>query len=468
MKIFQSKVIKLNPQIFLIINFLVAGIIFSLSLSSSFPDQNDYLALAEGILNGKFSSYFYLENYYPATLRSPGYPLFLASLLAISQTSLFVKFVQLFLYFISIILALKIIEKLSDSQLSQYIFIALSTICIQIPYYSALISSESLTIFLIILNLYILLIKDIKNILVNFLTGITFSFLVLTKPAFLFLPFLLLFAAIALKNNLKNYILIVIFFLVGLIPFSAWNHANHGIFKPTTIEGMATIAHMGYWNFKLPVGYKSKFDDYQSFIVSDFTNPFKFSDENYAANMVAFEAEWNQINEELDGLLSQSFKADLAYMKEDPTIFISYPSNYIIKREELLKAAIIENIKKDPLYYLSTRAYNFFRVFFTGINVSNFTDAKGFFKKLQMMLAFTISFTIIFCGFLYSTFYIIKNWTTLSSEMLTLYCYIFYTAAVHVPFSVQARYTVPIHLCLLILLSIITTQKNKSPIKSLL
>ncbi len=460
MKILQSTIIKLNPKIFLIINFIVAWIVFSLSLNSSFPDQNDYLALAEGILNGKFSSYYYLENYYPATLRSPGYPLFLASVLAISQTSIFVKFAQLFLYFFSIILALKIVEKLSDSQLSQYIFIALSTICIQIPYYSALISSESLTIFLIILNIYFLLVKNINNILVNFLTGITFSFLVLTKPAFLFLPFLLFLVALASNTNLKNYIFIVIFFLLGLIPFSAWNHANHGVFKPTTIEGMATIAHMGYWNFKLPVGYKSIFDNYQSFIVSDFTNPFVLSDEDYSSNVISFENEWNQINAELDSLLSPSFKNDLAYMKEDPTIFVSYPSDFIIKREELLKAAIIENIKKDPLYYINTRAYNFFRVFFTGINVSNFTDAKSFFEKLQMILAFAISFSVIFCGFLYSTFYIFKNWIMLSSEILILYAYIFYTASVHVPFSVQARYTVPIHLCLLILLSIITTHKK--------
>ena len=461
MKILQSTIIKLNPKIFLIINFLVAGIIFSLSLNSSFPDQNDYLALAESILNGKFSSYFFLENYYPATLRSPGYPLFLASILAIFQTSLFVKYAQLFMYFFSIILSIKIIEKLSESQLSQYIFIALSTICIQIPYYSALISSESLTIFIIIYNIYILLVKDIKNIFVNALTGFTFSFLVLTKPAFLLLPFLLIFLAIILKSNLKNYIFIIIFFLLGLMPFSAWNYANHGVFKPTTIEGMATIAHMGYWNFKLPAGYKSQFDDYQSSIVSDFSNPFIFSDEEYLSNVISFENEWNQINEELDILLSPSYRIDLAYMREDPTIFITYPSNYIIKREELLNAVIIENIKKDPLYYLSTRTYNFFRVFFTGINVSNFTDANSFFEKLKMILAFAISFSIIFCGFLYSTFFILKNLKTVSSEILILYSYIFYTAAVHVPFSVQARYTVPIHLCLLVLLSIITTQKNK-------
>ena len=461
MQALKSIIFKLDLKILLIINFIVAGIIFLLSLNSTFPDQNDYLALAEGIINGKFSSYFYLDEYYPTTLRSPGYPLFLAFLLSFAKNILFIKFVQLILYFSSIILALQIIKKLSNSDLSQYIFLILSTICIQIPYYAALISSELLTIFMIILSLYFLFTKNINSIISNFLTGITFSLLVMTKPAFLLLPFLLCIAAFFKKNDFKNYILIVVFFLVGLIPFSAWNQFNHGVFKPTTIEGMATIAHMGYWNFKLPEGYQSRFDDYQSFIVSDYTNPFTFSDEVQSNNVLAYEDEWKQINFELDKLLTESFKRDLVHMKKDPSVFITYPSNYIIKREELLTAAIITNIKKDPIYYLKTRTYNFFRVFFTGINKLNFTNNKNLFQKTQMILAFLISFSVIFCGFLYSTFFIVKNWTMISSEMLILFFYIFYTAAVHTPFSVQARYSAPIHLCLLILLSIITTHRNE-------
>ena len=146
-------------------------------------------------------------------------------------------------------------------------------------------------------------------------------------------------------------------------------------------------------------------------------------------------------------------------MRADPLVFVTYPSEYVLKREELLTQAIIQSVKDDPLYYLKTRAYNFFRVFFTGINKSNFFNDSSYFSKIQMILAFAITFIIIFCGFIYVSIFIFKNWKTISYELAIIYFFILYTAGVHTPFSVQARYSVPIHLCLLILLSIITSRR---------
>lgn len=453
-----------KPKLLLLaLNFFVGLAIFTLSANSFFPDQDDYIALAESILFGKFSSYFYLDTYYPATLRSPGYPIFLAFFLSFSSNIFLIKFSQLFFYFCSIILAMQIVKHLTKDDSAQYIFLALSTICIQIPYYAALISSELVTIFLVILILYFLLTKQSNNVLTNFITGILFAFLVMVKPAFLLLPFLL-FAAVLFfyRAQCKKYLLIIIFFIIGVSPFSAWNLHHHGVFKPTTIEGMATIAHMGYWNFKLPIGYKSQFDSYQTVIVPDLTNPFKFSDAEKINNMQIFEEQWRVINLKLEPYLPETFASDLSYMKKNGSIFIAYPSDYVIEREKLLTAVIIQDIKNDPGYYIKTRIYNFFRVFFTGINPTNFSSEISFLSKAQMLLAFVISFSIIFCGFLFVTFFIIKNWRNLSYEIFVMYIFIIYTAGVHMPFSVQARYSVPIHLCLLILLSIITSNKLAS------
>ena len=45
-----------KPKVLLLaLNFLVALAIFTLSANSFFPDQDDYIALAESILFGKFS-----------------------------------------------------------------------------------------------------------------------------------------------------------------------------------------------------------------------------------------------------------------------------------------------------------------------------------------------------------------------------------------------------------------------------
>ena len=451
---------NLTLNILVALNFTIASIIFILGLNSIFPDQADYLALADGILNGRFSAYVDLDNYYPAPLRTPAYPLFIAFGLTLFNNILAVQLLQLALYFCTILLSLRIIQKLTTLKNPLYIFLVLSSVCIQVPYYAALISSEMLTIFLVILILYLLFNWNVKSVFTNFLTGITFALLAMTKPAFILLPFFLCVVVLIIsRQHLKNYIFICIFFMIGAMPFAMWNQANHGVFKPTTIEGMATIAHTGYWNFKLPAGYMLEFDDYNAAIVSDFTNPFIYSDEVYLKNISIYESQYRDIKNQLEPILTDSFRLDLEYMRANPKVFISYPSEYVLKREKLLTQAIIQSVKDDPLYYLKTRTYNFFRVFFTGINKSNFSNDTSYFQKIQMILASAISFSIIFCGFIYATIFVFKNWKNIPHELAVIYFFIVYTAGVHTPFSVQARYTVPIHLCLLILLSIITSQR---------
>jgi hypothetical protein len=451
---------NLTLNILLALNFTIASIIFILGLNSVFPDQADYLALADGILNGRFSAYVDLDNYYPAPLRTPAYPLFIAFGLSLHNNILAVQLLQLALYFCTILLSLRIMQKLTTLKTPLYIFLVLSSVCIQVPYYAALISSEMLTIFLVILILFLLFNWNVKSVFTNFLTGITFAILAMTKPAYILLPFFLCVVVLIIyRQHLKNYIFISIFFMIGIMPFAMWNQANHGVFKPTTIEGMGTIAHTGYWNFKLPAGYLPEYDNYNATIVSDFTNPFIYSDEVYLKNISIYESQYRDIKNQLEPILTDSFRRDLEYMKENPKVFISYPSEYVLEREKLLTQAVIQSVKDDPLYYLKTRTYNFFRVFFTGINKSNFSNDTSYFFKTQMILASAITFSIIFCGFIYASIFVFKNWKNIPYEIAVIYFFILYTAAVHTPFTVQARYTVPIHLCLLILLSIIYSQR---------
>jgi hypothetical protein len=446
--------LKLNLTFLISINFIIALIIFCLSLNSSFPDQNDYLAY--GILHGQFSAYHDLDGNYPNSLRSPGYPLFLSLILAVFNNIFFVKLIQLLMYFCTILLALKIVARLSSSHIPQYTFLILSSISFQIPYYAALISSELVTIFNVILILYFLINRDNFSVKINICTGMAFASLVMIKPAFLLLPFAVFFIGIIFqRQHTKNYI-IILTFILGCMPFAAWNKVNHGVLKPTTIEGMATIAHMGFWNFKLPTGYQSKFDNYHTIIVPDLSNPFKNSSAEELENLRKFEEEWGDINLALEPFIPDNFQNDLLTMKSDPTIFVTYPTSYVIEREKLLTQALLTNIKNDPMYFIKTRVYNFFRVFFTGINKSNFTSETSKFKKVQMAAAFGVTFTLLFGGFIYTSFFLLKNWRNLSYEFFLIYIFIIYTAGVHMPFSVQARYSVPIHLCLLILLSIIT------------
>ena len=124
----------------IVLNIFSAMVAFYLGNSSEFPDWLTYWYMSEGLETGKFSSWFFLESYYPETIRTPGYPLFLLILRSISDSQLFIKVVQLLLYFATLLIAYKTLDKLSDSNiLALCVFLLLTALNIQIPYYSGLI-----------------------------------------------------------------------------------------------------------------------------------------------------------------------------------------------------------------------------------------------------------------------------------------------------------------------------------------
>ena len=97
---------KLNDKriylLLITINVIVSLLIFSISSKINFPDAKGYWLMGESILNGKFSTWYFLNDYYPETLSTPGYPIFLAFCQLFSKSHLFAKILQLLLYFISV------------------------------------------------------------------------------------------------------------------------------------------------------------------------------------------------------------------------------------------------------------------------------------------------------------------------------------------------------------------------------
>ena len=130
-------------------NVLSAIVIFFISSGITSGDQADYLNLASSIMAGEFSSFNNLENHYPNNIRTPGYPLFISLILLLFKELIAVKIAQLILYFISLCLWVRILLNLHASMRTIYIFLALTGLSIQVSYYSAMIMSETLTLFFI-------------------------------------------------------------------------------------------------------------------------------------------------------------------------------------------------------------------------------------------------------------------------------------------------------------------------------
>ena len=436
------------------LNVLFSFVIFLISKNSVFPDQTDYLSIAYGILSeGQFSSWTELDGDYPNTLRTPGYPFFLSGLLALNESLIFIKSIQFLIHLFCLILALKIITKLGGANRSLVFFLVLSLLSLQLPFYSGYISSETLTIFLVLLSIY-LLVHSKLTLKRYFLLGVLFGLITLTRPAFLLLPLAIIFIMLykLRASALKNVFVIVLGYFICLTPYSAWNYKHHSTFQPTSIEGSASIMHMGYWSQKLPEGYQSTFDNYQTTVVKDIFYPIKLSDMELSKNLREYEAEWHSVNSKLINL---SKDPNIVLMINSKEKFPTYSSEYTIKREKLLRDETILNIKENPEYFVLSRLYNFIRVFFTGLSHDSLSKDKSFFEKSRNLYAFLSTFFIILGGFIFLTIYLIKNFVILNNHFLYLYTYIIYTAAIHTPFTVQARYTIPIHFIILILLSLV-------------
>jgi len=451
----NEKALNKVYKILFAINILFSFLVFLYACNDNFPDSKGYWLMGESILNGKFSSWYFLEQYYPETLRTPGYPLFLASIFSIYKSELLVKFVQYILYIFTVIYSLKIINKLTNENiLAKIIFLIILTFNIQIPYYSGYIIAESGSILLLVIYFFLFIFRDkgLKYALyMGLFAGLIFQF----RPSFLLFPFLLFISICIFQKSLIKFTgLHLVVFAFTLLPFSIWNYKNHGVFKPTPIEGGAGVAHIGYWIFLLPNNYTEKYY-WGNNTGHDALNPFILSDSVRLSNALKFESEWNEIIFESNLLLSKKDSLSLERMKiNNPGIFVLYNSEFTLKRERLLWASLIENVKENPLFYIKARIYTFFRLYFTGINYTKFTEATGFYQKFKIVLPFAITFPFIFLGFFISVLFILKN-KLFELNILYMVFIVFYFSFFHSIFTIQSRYLVPVHIFVLILQSIV-------------
>jgi hypothetical protein len=435
------------------INLVTSIYSFYLANQTMFSDSIAYINMAKSIGQGTFSSWYFLENFYFETLRTPVYPFFLYILSIISSSKLFVLFIQLILYYLSLIIGCKLIFNKTNNFKSILLFLVFTAINIQIPYYAGLIATESLSFFLYILFCYIGLTKplNVKNsILLGIIAATAFSI----KPVFLFIPiiyslYLILFS---FKRNVKFILCMMLVYIMLILPFGIWNHMNHGKFKITPIEGGAGVAHLGFWMHKLPPNYKEEFY-WGNQIPNDYLNPFKLSAKDYNDNLESYKKEWRIIQKNLE---KNNDCNDLKIINEmksfNPGIFELKNSNYTIEREKMLWERTIQNIINHPIYYLKTRLYTFFRNFTTGIDLNGLKQTKNTFGLIKIYIPFILSFIFIFCGLIfliYSTFAAKKDLFLIFLLFISIY-----QGIIHVPFAIQARYTIPVHLIILMLLAI--------------
>lgn len=239
-------------KLLLLIGFMVRLILALLYLKvTKVPDSWSFMTLSEYLLK------FDLTDYNGE--RSPGYPLLIALGLGTMKLTVVYQFfigVVTTLFWYDTLLAFKFSKKHSF-----WITILMSSFLCHF-FYETSILVETITLFFISILFWMLA----KNLLESpnrlVLTGVSlfFGYLVLIKPFFVFLPFLIyglyVLKSFSWKTIINKKIVILIFPILAYFGWSYVNKLNTNYFVSTTFLGLNTSQNCVYFAEKSP----SEFD----------------------------------------------------------------------------------------------------------------------------------------------------------------------------------------------------------------
>lgn len=250
----QSREIKL----LVLIGALYRIVLFSVYLHSNiFPDSYGFITLGDYMLD--FDLYGYNGE------RSPGYPVLYFLTFGSTRLTVILQFgigIITSIYWYKTLLNLKFSLKNSF-----WITLFLQSFLTVFLYESSFLI-ETLALFLISVIAHILSNNYLekKSLKLDLLMGFLLGYLVLTKPFFAFLPFIIYgFALIKdfkFSKLLSQKIIILIFPLLAYFGWSYVNKINTGYFVSTTFYGLNIAQNCVYFAEKGPKEYQWISDSY--------------------------------------------------------------------------------------------------------------------------------------------------------------------------------------------------------------
>lgn len=428
--------------------FVVFGVIWA-SRNTMLSDGWSYLRLAEGILHGRYSMWWQLGPGYPDTFRTPGYPLLIAAFLKLTGSWKPVLVLQFLLYAASVQLSLFTVDRLGGGRAGRSLFLLLLLPMVNIPFYIAQLYTEIPVLAAIALAVYLMVCFPVWTWRVAVAIGLLLGFAFQCRPAFLLIPFVLVGTAWLVDRKpglVRSQLLMLLVFCITVVPFGIWTKVNHGIFKVTPLEGAGSYMHLGYWSGKTP-GYTDTY--YLRNFNGDELLRFTPRD-SVASNIRAYGKEWEGIKAQLDPLLTAQDSAMMALPTYKTHQQRTYNTKYTLLREQLLTRLALKHYWDDPWYTLKFKAYSAVRLWVVGIQVEEFRDASlG--GKLGMLYATSstgleLLLFIVLVPLAYAR-KVLSFRTTWPFLLFLAYCTI-----IHLPFTIQSRYTVPVRMLMIILM----------------
>lgn len=428
---------------------LVSGFVFLLTILqflvyrplASFNDAESYRALARGLRAGVYTQWGDLPSQPPDTFRSPGYPIFV-SLLPLAPGREWVhQVVQLGLILGALWLGGRTLVRLGHRR-AVPILICLFGLSPQFPFFAAAVAPEILMAFLMVGWIHE---TAHRNRPIH--GGLLWGAMALVRPTFLLFPlFYIPLIWFRQKRTPAREIRMMAVMVLTLLPYGLWNLNHHGVLSLTPIEGGAPNIHDGFWQQRLP-GYTSLRYWNGSFMGNE---PISFIPPAERPHFIArYEAEWDQIDRMAPMGPEDLRRKDLMRGRG---LFPSYTTDYVLRRSSAITRAVITDILGSPGYYLVTRAYTAVRLWIPAPNVREI-ESGSLFRSLRGIVPTILCLAIFLGG---GVLLGLQAWRTprIFSGLFPTVALTLYWWGIHVPFSIQARYMLPVHLPVLMLIAI--------------
>jgi len=347
---------------------------------------------------------------------------------------------------------LELIRRIEPRLAARSLFLLLLLPLVNVPYYITQVYTEVPVLAGLGALLLLITRPGARSWRSSVLLGLLFGALFLLKPVLQLLPLAFVIGErIWLRDRVTwpRQLAMLAVCALTMVPYGLWNKRNHGVFSTTPLEGAGSYMHFGAWCGKFP-GYTEHV--YWHNFAGDELVRF-VPDEEIPRYIAAYEAEWDSINAQLRPLLTPADSVMLASRDRAPYgVVNTYNTRYTLLREQLLLSKAIEHYRLDPWYLLKYKAYSALRLWVIGIQRDEFRQASAS-QKIKMLYA-SLSTGLVFLLFMILVPLAMGRRRVTWAEAWPMLAGMAYFGLMHLPFTIQARYTTPMRMAMLALLAI--------------
>lgn len=439
---------------------LIAAFLFD---HSPAPDQATYVALADGLAHGVYSVWHGVLDPAPTdVLRTHGYPVFLLLFRSITTNMDLVFAAQALLHIGTLLLVLRLLGHEGHGRFRQNVFLLLMLPQFQLIHYVYQVFPETLMAFLC--TWLVLLVSrgahgPWKILGIGLVAALTFW----VRPVMLLFPLFVLIGDLLLVSKADRFIFakrnvaaLVIFMGLGPLAFSLWNLNANGVFKPIPLSGSALNSNLGIWQLRLP-GYGTMHYFQYNYFGREFVP--LVSDAEAAVHYANYQEQWARIDSVTRPAMTDQDKFDLPRMADHMhEFYVTRSPRYTMALDDAIAKENHRMMMDEPLYFLGSRAYAAVRLWVTNINypmvrivfspepgvVPIVGRPEGIKGWLGALVPFTLTAVTFGLGLSWTALRIFRDRRRWYERRYMIYM-VLYVWLIHVPMSIQSRYTVPVH-----------------------